>query len=65
MSNCNFGKHHSKWICNCCGLKNTDKSIKPYVIDGCVLYLCENCMNNLNEQVNVIEHNFVEGCYYL
>lgn len=63
--NRNFGLPHSKWICNHCGIKNIDNSIKTYIFNGTLLYLCDNCMNNWDNMINVMEHKYVEECDYL
>ena len=63
--NVNFGKKEDKWICNHCGVKNTGKCIIPYIFDGTLLYICENCMDEWDKRINVMEHNYVEECYYI
>lgn len=65
MSNRNFGLNHNKWVCNHCGDKNTGNSVKTYVFDGTLLYLCDKCMNKWEERVNDMEHNYVKECDYL
>ena len=51
--------------CNRCGHMTKKEELKPYVIDGKIVWLCEDCEEKYKQCVIQADELFIKECDYL